>query len=182
MKQPCTVRDFMNYLKYIEFSAENLQFYLWFQDYSARFANLPASEKTLSPEWPESIIEAEAAGNNTSMKPSANTNAQVTEALKHSDFADAKPRTTNAGADPFGTPDQTPSLEEKRDIMSAYGSSIGESKTLASSNTHRSVAETAFEDAGLKWKPCKSKIAAYFCIVADSEQSRCSPIETRSTG
>lgn len=26
--QPCTTRDFMNYLKYIEYSAENLQFFL----------------------------------------------------------------------------------------------------------------------------------------------------------
>ncbi|KAK6437152.1 hypothetical protein LTR95_006647, partial [Oleoguttula sp. CCFEE 5521] len=30
---PCTTRDFMNYLKYIEYSAENLQFFLWYRDY-----------------------------------------------------------------------------------------------------------------------------------------------------
>ena len=41
----------MNFLKYIELSAENLQFYLWFRDYSKRYNELPDSEKALSPEW-----------------------------------------------------------------------------------------------------------------------------------
>jgi hypothetical protein len=41
----------MNFLKYIELSAENLQFFLWYRDYSKRFNELPASEKALSPEW-----------------------------------------------------------------------------------------------------------------------------------
>ena len=45
----------MNYLKYIELSAENLQFYLWLQDYTKRFEQLPSNEKALSPEWKENI-------------------------------------------------------------------------------------------------------------------------------
>lgn len=41
----------MDYLIYIAHDAENLQFYLWLQDYTARFEALPEDEKALSPEW-----------------------------------------------------------------------------------------------------------------------------------
>lgn len=41
----------MDYLVYVEFSAENLQFYLWYQNYVKRFEALPESEKALSPPW-----------------------------------------------------------------------------------------------------------------------------------
>ena len=146
----------MNYLKYIEFAAENLQFYLWFQDYSARFEKLPGSEKVLSPEWTKAQAEAEAAGNASTIKSSNKANPQVTEALKGTDFADGKPKTMIDNADPFNTPDKTPSLEEKRDGMSDYGSSTGE-KTTGSSKAHQFVAENAFDDAGMKWKPCMTR-------------------------
>ena len=42
----------MDYLVYVTHDAENLQFYLWLQDYTRRFNRLPESEKLLSPEWP----------------------------------------------------------------------------------------------------------------------------------
>lgn len=41
----------MDYLVYVEFNAENLQFYLWYQDYKRRFDALPEREKALSPVW-----------------------------------------------------------------------------------------------------------------------------------
>src|SRR5687767_9816905 len=41
----------MNYLMYKEHSAENLQFYLWHQDYVERFHKAPASDLALAPEW-----------------------------------------------------------------------------------------------------------------------------------
>lgn len=49
----------MNYLKYIELAAENLQFYLWVRDYTKRFNNLPASDRALAPEWTVSQVDAE---------------------------------------------------------------------------------------------------------------------------
>ena len=49
----------MNYLKFIEHAAENLQFYLWHRDYTKRFAELPDSERALSPEWTVQQAEAE---------------------------------------------------------------------------------------------------------------------------
>lgn len=46
-----TSRDFLSYLQYVEHCAENLQFYLWLRDYTARFDGLPSSEKALAKEW-----------------------------------------------------------------------------------------------------------------------------------
>jgi hypothetical protein len=43
----------MDYLLYVEHAAENLQFYLWFDDYSRRFKAIPESQKILSPKWTE---------------------------------------------------------------------------------------------------------------------------------
>ena len=149
----------MNYLRYIEYSAENLQFYLWYKDYTARFDKLPATEKNLAPEWTRAKAEAEAAGNTSTTKVSKQSNVHVTDILKDTDFADGKPNGMS-GADPFDTPDKTPSLEEKRDGLSEYGSSSGD-KTTGSSAAHASVADSAFDEAGLKWKPCMRSMKPY---------------------
>lgn len=144
----------MNYLKYIEYDPENLQFYLWYRDYQARFEKLPGSEKTLSPEWNQTQAVAEANGNNISKRGSNRVNPQVAQVLKDTDFESGKPRPIVGSRDPFITPDKTPSLDEKRDGLSEYGSSSGDATTTASSAAHRSVADHAFDDAGMKWKPC----------------------------
>jgi hypothetical protein len=52
---PMTVRDFMNYLIYIEHAAENLQFFLWYRDYLGRFEKLSPSERVLAPEWTQAM-------------------------------------------------------------------------------------------------------------------------------
>lgn len=61
--QPCQLRDFMDYLVYVTHDAENLQFYLWLQDYTERFDALKPDRKTLSPEWKdtEQPVEEKAA-------------------------------------------------------------------------------------------------------------------------
>ncbi|KAF2084385.1 hypothetical protein K490DRAFT_68852 [Saccharata proteae CBS 121410] len=48
---PCSLRDFMDYLVYVTRDAENLQFFLWYQDYSARFNALKKERQNLAPEW-----------------------------------------------------------------------------------------------------------------------------------
>ena len=148
----------MNYLKYIEYSAENLQFFLWFRDYTARFEKLPKNEQALSPEWTKAQAEiAESGPNGNSHRVAGHTNHKISEMLKDTDFADPpKPPQNGHKIDPFITPDKTPSLDENRDGLSEYGSSNGDGTTLASSHAHRSMADNAFEDAGLKWKPCES--------------------------
>ncbi|KAH6854943.1 hypothetical protein B0I37DRAFT_43318 [Chaetomium sp. MPI-CAGE-AT-0009] len=52
---PCTIRDFMNYLLYIERSAENLQFFLWHRDYERRFAGAQTADLSLAPEWTQAM-------------------------------------------------------------------------------------------------------------------------------
>ena len=170
----------MNYLKYIEFAAENLQFYLWFRDYSARFERLPGSEKVLSPEWTQAQAEAEA--NNAATKSSSKANPSVANVFKGTDFADGRPKPMTDKADPFNTPDKTPSLEEKRDTFSEYGSLTSDEKTTLNSSQHRSVADHAFDDAGMKWKPCKnpSKLS-HRPLVTDLTQLPRSHTATRST-
>lgn len=59
MEQPCTIRDFMNYLIYVERSAENLQFLLWYRDYARRFAGAKTADLALAPEWTQ-MMEDEA--------------------------------------------------------------------------------------------------------------------------
>ncbi|EON66761.1 hypothetical protein W97_06009 [Coniosporium apollinis CBS 100218] len=54
---PCSLIDFMDYLLYVSFDAENLQFYLWLHDYTKRFNALKKEEKALSPEWGAEISE-----------------------------------------------------------------------------------------------------------------------------
>ena len=77
----------MNYLKYIEHAAENLQFYLWFYDYSARFNNLAEGERALSPEWTREQAEAEAASASQQTR-TKHANAEVNAILKDTSFDD----------------------------------------------------------------------------------------------
>lgn len=55
------LRDFMNYLIYVEHAAENLQFYLWYKGYEKRFGEANTRDITLSPEWTQAM-EDEAMG------------------------------------------------------------------------------------------------------------------------
>lgn len=52
----------MNYLKFVQYSAENLQFYLWVVDYEKRWKMLPKSKQELSPEWEPTVCPS---GRNT---------------------------------------------------------------------------------------------------------------------
>ncbi|KAF3937896.1 hypothetical protein ABW19_dt0208902 [Dactylella cylindrospora] len=48
---PCSLSDFLNYLRYIEHSPEHLEFYLWHDDYVKRFEALSDEEKARAPVW-----------------------------------------------------------------------------------------------------------------------------------
>jgi hypothetical protein len=139
---PCTVRDFMNYLKYIELAAENLQFYLWFRDYSKRFNELPETKKALSPEWTGKDFEAE---NQAGRKKSS---AAAAALFKGTDF-DSKPKihVTDSEKNPFFTPPGT-AHGEKGD---SYPFDSADGSMEKADHTQRAV--DAFEDAGLQWKP-----------------------------
>lgn len=152
----------MNYLKYIEHAAENLQFYLWYRDYTARFAALPQSEQALSPEWTQQQREAEATA--AQQERTKRVNPQVSALLKNTDFANDDSHKAADKVDPFNTPSQTPSLEEKFDGVSEYGSSAGD-ETLVNSTAARSIAGQAFGDAGMKWQPCTTPILLSYIYI-----------------
>ncbi|KAK0910412.1 hypothetical protein LTR91_017161 [Friedmanniomyces endolithicus] len=147
---PCTVRDFMNYLRYIEHSAENLQFFLWYRDYCTRWEKLPESEKALAPFWTAEQAEGEVAGNAFQAR-SKRTNPELAAVLNDTDFADGPPKHAADRTNPFASTNRS-SDEDRKDPTSDYASSMGD-ETLASSNVHQSVAGQAFDDAGMKWKP-----------------------------
>lgn len=159
----------MNYLKYIEFSAENLQFFLWFRDYCARFEQLPESEKALSPPW--TLEHAEADGSAKSTKP-RNYNPQIAALLQNSGFGDDAAKAHVDSVDPFNTPPKS-SEDTRRDLTgSEYSSTITDEKTLTGSHAHQAAAEQAFDEAGLKLKPCTCR--AFLLTMGSRQLTQCS--------
>lgn len=148
---PCTVRDFMNFLKYIELSAENLQFYLWFRDYSKRFSELPASERNLSPEWTgEKAINV----NDTKATTKAEHHPEAAAILDGTDFANEKKINNDSeksSSNPFFTPPRTPVSDESPERLASIDSNQDTMATGKIDHTQRAAG--AFENAGLKWKP-----------------------------
>ncbi|KAI9674597.1 MAG: hypothetical protein M1829_003679 [Trizodia sp. TS-e1964] len=151
---PCTTRDFMNYLIYIERAAENLQFFLWYRDYSKRFAALPETERKLSPEWSLAEAEAEAAQANAQTQATGKSkiSPETAEVFKGTDFATPS-KIIGAGepANPFSTPPQT--SHEKSDASPWGGSNDGASSVQTRGKSIAQKAAGAFEGADLKWQP-----------------------------
>lgn len=173
----------MNYLKYIEYSAENLQFFLWYRDYSARWESLKDVEKSLAPEW---TVSAEADHTVSTSRPKR-VAPEIAQVLSNSEFGHL-PKVTSDRADPFNTPPQSLSFEDKREVASDNASSVSDEKTLLGSanSNHRALTEQAFDEAGLKWKPCMfhKRDVALFLVVpeANKDQSPHSHIAMRCRG
>ncbi|KAL1304723.1 hypothetical protein AAFC00_003670 [Neodothiora populina] len=150
---PCTIRDFMNYMKYIEHDAENLQFFLWYRDYCQRFERLPASEQVLSPAWTSSQADADAQAVQATR--SKKVDPLIASVLRDTEFGDGIAQPVNhEKRDPFHDQSTTPSSEERRDVMSSdFGSFFDDEKTIASSGAFSRKADEAFDEAGMKWKP-----------------------------
>jgi hypothetical protein len=140
----------MNYLKYIELAAENLQFYLWLRDYTKRFNELPMNEQALSLPWKKENNEPE---NQARPKQLSSDTAAV---FKGTDFSTG----ATAGVvdsekqNPFFTPPRTPNDEIRRDAGESLDSYEG-SLTFGGKKDHNDRATGAFQSAGLKWKPCE---------------------------
>ncbi|KAK1992995.1 hypothetical protein LX36DRAFT_714958 [Colletotrichum falcatum] len=141
---PCTVRDFMNYLIYIEHSAENLQFFLWHRDYQNRFAEAKTLDLALAPEWTETM-ETEILQRMSKEKSQRMRKKPGQEIFKGSDFdktgsAAAIIEKSNA-SNPFSTPPRTPNDQE-----SVYTGSNG----VSNAASYRSQASDAFAAVGAK--------------------------------
>lgn len=155
--QPCTTRDFLNYLIYIEHAAENLQFFLWFNDYVKRFNNLPAKEQALAPIW-----SAEKEGEQQESKEATDLQKQqvspeAAAAFKGTDFAPVT-SVREINKNPFSTPPRSSrgdaeSIAPSEAAWSEGGSTLNVSRHTGGSH-HKQAAE-AFETADLKWQPCR---------------------------
>jgi len=146
----------MNYLKYIEHDPENLQFYLWYKDYVQRFTTLPDSEKCLSPEWTAEQAQADSAAyrarfDSKKMAPETAATMKGFETEKENDVEAEKASKSSEDGNPFN--DSRESTLANRDSPSTETQTLSNtSQTTKSAYSQR--AENAFDEAGLKWKPC----------------------------
>lgn len=156
------MRDFMNYLTYIEHAAENLQFFLWYRDYANRFNEAKTPDIGLAPEWTQA--QHVAALQNAQIQATTQKrkidpeNAQ--QIFQGTDFEKAPKSSGKESKDPFVTPPRTPAeaLSGNATILpwdSNQGSS--EKGTLHKMNTnaesYHQLASETFAAAGLK-QPC----------------------------
>jgi hypothetical protein len=161
---PCTVRDFMNYLLYVEHSAENLQFFLWFRDFSKRFDEANTSDIHLAPEWTQAqqddaVVTARAlvSAKKASSKPFGAGTISTVKPPSSASFVKPPSSSARDSSDPFNTPPRTPGDQSSnRDAALPWNSkaqSVSEKgSSYQSSNTesYRQVAGDAFKAAGLK--------------------------------
>jgi hypothetical protein len=77
----------MNYLIYVERSAENLQFFLWYRDYERRFADAKTADLALAPEWTQTMEdEAVARIKKDHAEKARKAPKEVAEVFKGTDF------------------------------------------------------------------------------------------------
>ena len=147
--QPVTTREFMDFLVYIELSAENLQFYLWYQDYVKRFAELPESEKALVPEWNADASENENIAATKEKLTQKKIPAAAAEAFRGTDFDPKKPTVTENGNghNPFNTPPRTPQADRESTAPSTVGWSEDSSTLRSGQQGYMKKAEKAFAEA-----------------------------------
>lgn len=147
----------MNYLVYIEYSAENLQFFLWYRDYLKRFNELPSSEQVLAPEWTVEQAEVEVSTSQANAAAAAQIPMDIEAAaiLKGSDFGPPSVSMVELkSSDPFNTPPRTPtttgSVAPFESAESEHDPSL---KYPSKSFQHKAAG--AFAEADLKWQPCR---------------------------
>lgn len=146
----------MNYLIYIEHAAENLQFYLWYQDYVKRFSALPASERELSPEWTAEKAEADANTASTNNLGKQKMSPEAAAIFKDTEFAQVQTTVKEVKSDtnPFHTPPRTPDRTRSRASDTHWDDYASTLKSSQKSDyVHK--ASFAFETAGVRYQPCE---------------------------
>lgn len=144
----------MNYLIYIEHSAENLQFFLWYKDYAKRFAQADTADIALSPEWTQTMEDDAIAkirkDNAEKMRAEP---AIAAEMFKGTDFE--KGAIDAHSGNPFTTPPRTPRGADDKDSIHT-----DPSMPPSLAQTYKSQASEAFYSAGAK-TPCKFTITIH---------------------
>ena len=128
MKSKASLQDFMGYLLYVSHDAENLQFYLWLQDYTNRFLAASPNEQALSPPWSEDIMLQQAAP-----------------------YGDAGPRVSDKTAQDYSI------NFDKKDIpLSSMEDSKESIMSGSMGGRTMNAVEHAHQQTGLKWQACES--------------------------
>lgn len=158
----------MDYLVYVSHDAENLQFYLWLQDYTKRFYAAPRPEQVLSPPW----FDAEAAAQPSSYNATTGTSTDGdkpprTGDKSRVDLAEYEMKyeiAVAAAAATAGEGDhQHPPLSPILSVQGyeKYGSGFDNKSVLSGINSTRTIADSV-DDAntqmGLRWQSCKSSL------------------------
>lgn len=162
----------MNYLLYIEHSAENLQFFLWLRDYTQRFKDAKTSDVALAPEWSQAqhdtalqAVQVQATAQKKNIQ-----SESAAEIFKNTDFEKVLKASVTDSMDPFATPPRTPAgaLASENASTRPWDSSNGLSEqgstyTHVTSNveSYHQQAGEAFAAAGLK-QPCTYKATFFF--------------------
>lgn len=162
--QPCTTRDFLNYMKYVEHDAENLQFFLWYRDYCQKFEQLPVSLKDLSPPWTTAQAEVAESRSIRSVR-SKRVDPVIASVPRDTAYsAISQPVVDSDRGNPFHDPPGPTSEIEARETpgSSEHGSSSGDEKILRGppTPTFTRIANEAFRNTGASWKTCEYLIQA----------------------
>lgn len=150
----------MNYLIYIEHAAENLQFFLWYRDYSRRFSELPENERSLAPVWTVEQLDKDVQAIQGAIGPKQQVSVETAAVFKGTDFAPPQASVVEVKGNPFNTPPRTPNGD--RESMAPSEPAWSDTGSTLRSNTNKSFhakAAGAFEGADLKWQPCKNTIS-----------------------
>lgn len=136
----------MNYLLYIEHAAENLQFFLWYQDYVKRFNDAFTSDTLLSPEWTQAMEDETAARiQKDTVERLKKEPKTITAIFKGTDFEKgAAEIAVTEIMDPFPTPPATPSDDDATSLLSG-----------SQAPNYQIQAQDAFDAAGVT-QPCSS--------------------------
>lgn len=157
----------MHYLIYVEHSAENLQFYLWFRDYTARFKCLSPNDRVLSTEVVPSAYACANVANNGSGNSSVTStrHSKVVTRFFADQFQDPSVRLSVPAPTkerPFGTPPEIPMSTQapSYSFENPCGNGVVapflcETSTLRGVD-HATVAADAFQAVGMSWQPCES--------------------------
>ncbi len=141
----------MNFLIYVERSAENLQFYMWHKGYIARFKEAKTSDIVLAPEWTAEMLEEAITRiqKDRAEKVRSEPKTVVAEIFKGTDFekrpqVEVPPIPAIPESDTFGTPPKTPDDCKPSTTHEVVSSPV----------PYRDQANDAFASAGAK-VPCK---------------------------
>lgn len=142
----------MDYLVYVSHDAENLQFYLWLQDYTKRFYAAPRSEQVLSPPW----FDAEAAAQPSSYNPTNGDKPLRTADKSRVDLAEYEMKFEIAAA--VGEHPPLPPVLSAQGYEK-YEGGFDNKSVLSGIHSMRTIADSV-DDAntqmGLRWQSCES--------------------------